>query len=246
MAALTLAPPVVVDHDGIRVVRDDLIEGGSKVRVAVDLLDGYDEWVFAGPAQGYAQLALAIACEARGKRGVFFTAARKEPHPLTKQSLAHGLKVVFVKPGYLSNVRSKARAYCDMTGAYLANMGLLLPGMEDALCALARSLGEQPREVWVTAGSGTLTRALARAWPDAEVNAVQVGMPPTLPERARLWVAPEKFHEPASGQLPPFSSARNYDAKAARFVAEHAARDGSALFWNVAREVEDAVFPDHW
>lgn len=233
MDAGLIPPPVLAEHDGIVVLRDDLIEGGSKVRVAPALLEGYDEFVFAGPAQGYAQLALAIAAEMRGVRATFFTAARKEPHPLTKAAIAHGLKVVFVPIGRLSNVRAKARAYCDMTGAYLANMGLLLPGMEDALYELAASLPVDPAEVWVTAGSGTLTRALARAWPDAAVNAVQVGMPPTLPERARLWVAPEKFHEPASGLRPPFPSAECYDAKAWRFVAEHARRDGSALFWNV-------------
>jgi hypothetical protein len=230
-SGLILPPIEIREHDGILVVRDDLIEGGTKVRVAPDLLDGCDEWVFAGPAQGYAQLALAIACEARGKRGTFFTAARKDPHPLTKAAMAHGLKVVFVPIGRLSNVRAKARAYCEMTGAVLADMGLLLPGMEDALCELARGLELQPEQVWVTAGSGTLSRALARAWPAAEINSVVVGMRPHLPERAIRWDAPEAFHEPARGPQPPFPSAEAYDRKAWRFVAENA--QPGALFWNV-------------
>lgn len=230
-SGLILPPIEIREHDGILVVRDDLIEGGSKVRVAIDLLDGYDEWVFAGPAQGYAQLALAIACEARGKRGTFFTAERKDPHPLTKAAMAHGLKVVFVPIGRLSNVRAKARAYCEMTGAFLADMGLLLPGMEDALCELAQGLELRPEQVWVTAGSGTLSRALARAWPEAEINSIVVGMKPHLPARAIRWDAPEAFHEPARGPQPPFPSAISYDAKAWRFVAENA--QPGALFWNV-------------
>lgn len=229
---LDLPPPEIREHDGILVVRDDLIEGGSKVRVASRLLAGSDEWVFAGPAQGYAQLALAIACEAEGKIGTFFTAERSEPAPLTRQAMAHGLRVVFVPAGRISVVQHRARSYCELTGARFVELGLRLPGMEQALYELAASIEiEPPAEVWVTAGSGTLCRALARAWPAAEIHAVQVGMRPSLPERARLWVAPERFEQDASGPLPPFPSAINYDAKAWRFVAAHA-RPG-ALFWNV-------------
>lgn len=230
---ITLPAPQLVAHGRITVLRDDLIEGGTKVRVAPALLGESDEWVFAGPAQGYAQLALAIACEQAGKRAVFFTAARKTPHPLTAQAMRHGLRVVNVPYGRISNVQAKARAYCEMTGARFVELGLLLPGMEQALTQLARSLPIQPREVWVTAGSGTLTRACATAWPHADIHAVQVGMQPHLPPRARLHLAPEQFHEPARGPLPPFPSARCYDAKAWQFVARLARRDPRTLFWNV-------------
>lgn len=230
---MNLPPLEVREHDGIRVVRDDLIDGGTKVRVVPALLEGFDEVVYAGPAQGHAQVALARACELTGKRGVLFTPARKEPHELTLEAMAHGLHVVFVPAGRLSVLNARARDYCALTGAFHAPLGLLLPGMGEALTELARSLPETPTEVWVTAGSGTLASALARAWPDAELNAVQVGKVPALPPHARLWQAPEAFHDPATGQLPPFPSALCYDAKAWRFVAEHASP--GALFWNVAR-----------
>lgn len=235
---LALPEPVLEEHDGIVVVRDDLVEGGTKVRAAVQCLDSAEEWVYAGPAYGYAQLALAIACEALGKRSVLFMAKRKEPTVITRHALRHGLRVVMVPMGRLSNVNAKARGYCDATGASLIPMGLKLPGMEAALLAVARQVAERvdPRQVWVTAGSGTLASVLAEAFPRAELHAVQVGMRPVLPLDAKLWVAPEAFDQPASGELPPFPSAVNYDAKAWRFVAEHAARDGSALLWNVAGE----------
>jgi hypothetical protein len=227
-----LAAPRLVTHDGVVVLRDDLIEGGTQVRVAPALLAGSDEWVFAGPAQGYAQLALAIACEQEGKRAVFFTAKRNTPHEITARAMRHGLRVVNVPFGRISVVQARARAYCQMTGARFVELGLLLPGMEDALTGLAGSVPMRPAEVWVTAGSGTLARACARAWPQARVNAVQVGMTPHLAPGIRLWKAPEPFSGPAE-EPPPFPSARAYDAKAWRFVARHARRDGRALFWNV-------------
>jgi hypothetical protein len=227
-----LPPPRLVRHDGIVVLRDDLIEGGTKVRVAPALLGSADEWVFAGPAQGYAQLALAIACEQTGKRAVFFTAARKTPHPLTAQAMTHGLHVINVPYGRISVVQHRARAYCAMTGARFIELGLLLPGMEDALTALAQSVPTLPAEVWVTAGSGTLTRACAKAWPAARIHAIQVGMPPRLPAGAILHKAPEAFDEPARTP-PPFPSAICYDAKAWQFARRYARRDGHALLWNV-------------
>lgn len=223
--------PVLREHEGVLVLRDDLLEGGSKVRVAPRLLASNDEWVFAGPAQGYAQVALAIACEMTGKRAVFFTAQRREPHELTRRAMAHGCKVVWVPHGRMSNVQAKARAYCAMTGASFIELGLLLPGMEDALTEFARSLplGDMD-SLWVTAGSGTLARACARAWPRLELHAVQVGMRPRLPGRCVSHHAPEAFEEPARIP-PPFPSARSYDAKAWRFIRDH--RRPGAFFWNV-------------
>jgi len=231
-ALAAIAPPVLATHEGVVVLRDDMLEGGSKVRVAPGLLGSSDEWVFAGPAQGYAQVALAIACEMTGKRAVFFTAARKEPHELTRRAMAHGCKVVFVPHGRMSNVQAKAREYCYLTGARFIELGLLLPGMEDALWAFARTLPVDPRQVWVTAGSGTLARACAKAWPRAQVHAVRVGMRPSLPDDVIEHQAPEAFDEPAEFP-PPFPSARSYDAKAWRFISALAPQDGSAFFWNV-------------
>jgi hypothetical protein len=229
-----LPAPRLVNHAGIIVLRDDLIEGGTKVRVAPPLLAGADEWVFAGPAQGAAQLALAIACEQTGKRAVFFTAARKYPHPTTAKAMRHGLRVVNVPYGRISVVQARAREYCALTGARFIELGLLLPGMEAALAELAASLPFRPAEVWVTAGSGTLARACARAWTSARIHAVQIGMPPHLPPGAILHKAPEGFAEPARGPLPPFPSAICYDAKAWSFAVRYARKDRRSLLWNVA------------
>lgn len=229
---MTAPPPVIAVHDGILVVRDDLLPGGTKVRVVPDLLVGATEWVYAGPAQGYAQVALAAACAEVGHRATLFLAARNEPAPLTRQALALGAKVVQVKAGRLNVLQARARTYAEMAGARYLELGLKLPGMRDALAEVARSLPLQdpPEQVWVTAGSGTLAQALAQAWPDADLHAVQVGKPPELPNGATLHVAPEAFADPAE-HPPPFPSASSYDAKAWRFVRAYA--EPGALFWNV-------------
>jgi cysteine synthase len=96
-----LTPPVVTDHFGIRVVRDDLFPGGTKARFAGRLFDGADEVVYASPAEGGAQTALAIIAQQLEKRATIFVAKRQAPHARTRMAKAHGAKVYQVSPGYL-------------------------------------------------------------------------------------------------------------------------------------------------
>jgi hypothetical protein len=222
--------PVIERVGAIDVVRDDLLPGGTKRRVLDTLLVGAEEFVYATAAYGYAQVALAYACAACGKRATVFTAKRAVPHARTAEAHAAGAKIVMVPYGYLSNVQAKARAYAAAVGAVLLPFGFDMPAFVDALAAVAAALPVRPAEVWTVAGSGTLTRALQRAWPDAVFHAVRIGAVPDA-GRARLYTAPEPFARDAR-EPPPFPSCGNYDAKAWRFITAHASP--GALFWNVA------------
>ena len=225
-------PPAVIEElNGFLIVRDDLVPGGTKARILPSLLQGpASEYVYASPAYGYAQVALAHATAAIGKRGTVFTAKRSEPHARTWEAKKAGAKIVMVPNGYLSNVTAKARAYCNLTGAVLLPFGLDMPEFLEGFAAFARSLPITPSEVWCVAGSGVLCRSLQLAWPHAKVNAVQVGTKPSI-GRATLYVAPEKFEQDGK-EPPPFPSCSNYDAKVWRFMRLHASP--GALFWNVA------------
>jgi hypothetical protein len=225
-----IAAPIIQEHSGILVVRDDLIAGGTKRRVLPYLLQGADEFVYASPAYGYAQVALAITCREMGLKATVFTAQRKQMHPRTAEARRAGAKVVMVPTGYLSNVRAKARDYAATVGACNLPFGFDTPEFVARLSATARSIDVEPREVWTVAGSGTLSRALQLAWPGARFYAVRVGAVPQV-GNALLYTAPESFEQEAR-QKPPFPSCSNYDAKAWRFIREHATP--GALFWNVA------------
>jgi DNA modification methylase len=235
------APEIVVEEvDGIKVVRDDLCPGGTKRRVLERYIaaNEAEEYVYASPAFGFAQIALAIAGAQAGKRVTIFTASRKTPHKRTKAAQAAGAIIEFVKPGYLSNVQAKAREYCERSGAHLVPFGIDSPEFIDGLAEIAKeavtgAFKRAPKEVWTVAGSGVLTRALQKAWPKAEFHAVQIGAEPEI-GGAKLYKAPEKFEGPAK-QPPPFPSCPEYDAKAWRFIQKHASK--GAVFWNVAADL---------
>lgn len=224
-------------HDGIYVVRDDRVPGGTKQRVLEILLPeiGPGEYVYAAPQSGFAQLALAYACKRLGPKykATVFMAGRRSPHQNVVRACEAGAKIVTMpeNSGMMSVVKARARAYAHEVGAYLLPWGLDWPEFRRTLAELARSVPYSPQEVWSVAGSGVLTRSLQAAWPDAEFNAVNVSIHKVNAGRAKVWQAPEKFDADAKLQ-PPFPSVSNYDAKAWQFIVKHASR--GALFWNVA------------
>ena len=230
-ATAALPPPVIERVGNVQVLRDDLLPGGSKRRVLPPLMEEWpeDEFVFGGPAQGYAQVAMAYAAADVGKRATYFVAKRGKLHPLTAEAHEAGAKIVQVPQGRLSVVQHRARAYAAEVGARFLELGFSGTAFEDRLTLVAMGLRIQPHEVWCVAGSGALTRCLQRAWPRARHFAVQIGFPPDV-GAATLLQAPEAFHQDAR-QPPPFPSCANYDAKAWRFVKTRASP--GALFWNV-------------
>lgn len=222
----------IVEHDGIMVVRDDKMPGGTKARVLPRLLAAGSarEYVYASPVYGYAQIALAHAARQLGRKATVFCAKRKLKHARTAEAERAGARIVEVACGYMTVVRKAARQYCALSGAELLPFGLDSAPFIHGLADVARSLKVKPSEIWAVAGSGVLIRALQQAWPASSFHAVRIGAAPDVGS-ARLYVAPEKFERDAQ-QPPPFPSCSNYDAKAWRFVRRHAST--GALFWNVA------------
>lgn len=228
-----MTAPIVREHDGINVVRDDLFPGGTKARFLPVLFAAADEVVYATPAEGGAQTALAHTAAKLGKQATLFVAKRARPHDRTLEAKRLGARVFQVPNGYLSNVQSKAKTYCERTGALLAPFGVNLPEAIETIAAAARATGLEPDEVWCASGSGVLARSLAAAFPSARRHVVQVGR-----ELSAADVAGAKIHKAslpfakAIKERPPFASCPHYDAKAWQ-ICKARRGAGLILFWNV-------------
>lgn len=225
--------PIVREHAGVFVVRDDLHFAGTKARYLWRLFDQAEEIVYASPAEGGAQSALASVAQCLGKRATIFVAKRAEPHPRSLLAKRLGAKVYQVSPGYLTVVQKRARDYCAATGAMNAPFGVDMPEAIDAIAGAALRAGVSPDEVWCASGSGVLARGLAKAFPQARRHVVQVGraLSPDDVAGARIHIAKEPFAK-ATGRLPPFPSDPHYDAKAWALCAARKG-PGKVLFWNV-------------
>jgi hypothetical protein len=225
--------PQVPEHEGVFVVRDDLFSGGTKARFLPLLFDCADEVVYASPAEGGAQTALATVASQLGKRATIFVAERKKWHARTRMAQRLGATIKQVAYGYRTNVEKHARQYSQEHGAYLAPFGFDVPEAIDFIAAAARSIREEPDEVWCAGGSGVLARGLAQAWPNARRHVVQVGRTLSVNDVAGATI--HEYPKPfkwAIKKLPAFPSDPHYDAKAWVVCL---ARKGPerVLFWNV-------------
>lgn len=248
----TSLAPIITEHDGILVVRDDLFPGGTKARFIPALFDGADEVVYATPGEGGAQMALAMVAAQLGKRATLFCAARAKPHPRVVMGRALGATYHFVSPGYLNVVQARAAEYAALTGARLAPFGMDMPEAIDAIAAAAKATGVEPDEVWCAAGSGVLARALARVWPWADRHVVQVGRELTRADvdGATIHTQPLAFGRAYTGgkdgPIVPFPADPHYGTKAwavcTRNVHEQKrARKGRVLFWCVTGPADTAA-----
>jgi hypothetical protein len=227
--------PVVKQHEGVLVVRDDLLAGGTKTRFIPALFDRSSEVVYASSAEGGTQTALATVAKALGKRATIFAPARATPHPRQLEAMRLGAQLIPVRPGYLNVVQARARKYCEQSGATLAPFGMRVPGCIEVVANAARQIDVRPAQVWCAAGSGTLATALRCAWPDAEHHAVQVGHKLTRDDVAGATI--HEFHAPYSHALPdwvcPFPADGHYERKAWVTCITRCSRSKPVLFWNV-------------
>ena len=141
--------------------------------------------------------------------------------------------MISVEPGYLSVVHARAREYCARTGARLVPFGVDMPEAIETIAAAGRATGLEPDEVWCSAGSGVLARALAKAWPNARRRVVQVGRELSSQDvsGAEIFVHPLTFGSEAKSRAP-FPSDLHYDAKAWEICTARKG-PGRVLFWNV-------------
>jgi len=229
--------PIITVEEGIHVVRDDLLGGGSKMRFIDHMVKTwpYKEFVYgSSPATGYAQISFAKAATRHGKKAVIFMAQRdmSKLHPYQQKAISAGADMRWVPNGMLSVTEKRAKDYVkeDPTNRVLIPIGADHPDVLACIVKVARyNIGMIPEEVWTVGSSGTLTRGLQLAWPSTRFNVVTVGHKGDY-GRAKVYECKIPFNKPAK-VLPPFPSAPTYDAKAWEFIKQHA--KGISLFWNV-------------
>ncbi len=244
-------PKIIIEkHEGIYVVREDLLEGGSKRRfidryVREEIEKGAEEFVFGGaPATGYAPMSLTLQAKHYGADATFFMAKRSldNLHEYQKKALEYGANIQWVNMGMLNVTLSRAKKYYEEDTFKRRNFPL---GLEDErviedIETLAREIREEWKdkfsEIWTVGSSGTLSRGLQKAFPELEVHVISVGHKMSEREigRAKFYKSPYKFDKPIKPiEAPPFPSAPTYDAKAWPFLKEFA--KPNAMFWNVGK-----------
>lgn len=229
---------VIEIHNGIHVLRDDLLPGGTKSVILPFILEPERScYVYASPVYGGMQIALASYCKSIGKQAVVFCAKRKHPHANSLRAKAAGAIVYQVPYGYLSHTQKKAREYAQQHNAQLVEFGgdypIAINAIADRMRKVSEQLGREPDIVYCASGSGTIMRGIAAGTNNARIVAIQVGAEVGNPLPGRITI--KKYHKPFEKESTlnaPFPSCANYDLKAWEYCMRDKPK-GSVLFWNV-------------
>lgn len=226
----------IKNYNGICVLRDDKLTGGTKSILMPSIVEKGKEYVYASPVYGGFQIALSAYCQKHGNKVTIFCAKRKDIHENTLKCIEYGANVVQVPYGYLSVCEKRARDYCETTGAIKLVFGAnsqenkILIG--NRMREVIKRMGREPKEIWCAIGSGTLVESILMATENAKIYGVQVGAEYES-KNPRLTVM--KYHksfDKKSTYKAPFPSMKNYDLKAWEYC-EKFNHKNDVFFWNV-------------
>lgn len=231
--------PIVKEHDGFNVVREDLMGFGSKCRFGDILVSTCqsDTLVYVQPRYGFAGISLAYLAKKYNKKLVLFSPSQKEISDHQAICIERGAEMKFRRIAAMPNLNKIAADWARENNAFFIPLGLRHELVTAAAVKVAYDLAQthgEPKEVWSAISTGVLSRALQIAWPNADFNAVAVARNIKDGElgRATVWSHPKEFSQNVAPQYePPFPSALNYDAKAWEFMVKHG--NEGAWFWNV-------------
>lgn len=227
----------IEEYNGVKVLRDDLLPGGTKSILMQHILDDkYDEYVYASPVYGAFQIALSIWCNMNNKKATIFCAKRKELHPNTIKCLRYNANVIEVESGYLNVVNKRAEDYCKKTKSlklqFGANTDEAKNIISDRMRGVINVIGHEPKEIWCPIGSGTLVESILMATEKSKVIGVQVGAEYTKKNKRLLVIKYDKPFDKPSTFISPFPSMKNYDLKAWEMCMKYKKSD-DVFFWNV-------------
>jgi hypothetical protein len=231
--------PVVIEHEGIRVVRDDLIVG-TKTRGG-DLLASrmnHETIVYSQPRVGLAGVSLLDVAKHHNKKVVLFMPSSKEISHHQACCIERGATPIFRRIAAMPNLNKYAKDWADENNAAFIPLGLKHELVTAGIVHAASTI-DPPDEVYVAISTGVLSRAMQIAWPNAKFHSVAVAR--NLKEgelgRAEVISEPLPFQtEEKAENLPPFPTIRTYDAKVWKYIPKNTGKN--ILFWNVGGEPE--------
>jgi hypothetical protein len=226
--------PLIQEVEGKIVVREDLINVGSKARAGEYLISQakQDTIVYVQPRFGFAGVSLTELCKKYNKKLVLFMPSSKEISDHQAFCIQNGCEYHFHRIAAMPNLNIIAKNYAEKNDALFIPLGLRHRYVTAMIIKVASEIKE-PKSFWTAFSTGVLNRALQIAWPNAKANGVAVSRNVKDGEKGRAnLISHYRNFSQNSLIFPPFPSAKNYDAKVWEYIKE------GELFWNVAGEIK--------
>ena len=239
--------PKIKLHENHWVVRDDLIEYGSKCRFGDYLVKNceYDTLVYVQPRFGYAGISLSYLANKYNKKLVLFMPSSKEISEHQAVCIEKGAITKFRRIAAMPNLNRIAKQWAEKNDAFFIPLGLVNPFVTACIVKTCDSIIKEwghPKHIWTAISTGVLSRGLQIGFNRTTFHSVAVAR--NLKEgelgNSEIFSHPKLFTQNVSKDwVPPFPSASNYDAKVWEYMKIHG-EDGS-MMWNVAGNCSSSI-----
>lgn len=242
--------PMVTEHEGIKVVRDDVING-SKCRFADLLVQTIkeDTLVYVQPRVGLAGVSILNIAKRYGKKVVLFMPSSKKISQHQAVCIERGAIPKFRRIAAMPNLNQVAKAWADKNGAKFIPLGLRHELVVACASRVALNISghygygpdTQPDVCFVATSTGVLVRGLQIGWDRTKFYAVTVSRNMKAGElgRAEPIIEPLEFAQSEKTiNLPPFPTVNTYDAKVWKYALAYkkANPQASVWMWNVGQD----------
>lgn len=241
--------PMVTEHDGIKVVRDDLING-SKCRFADLLVQSIkeDTLVYVQPRVGLAGVSILNIAKRYGKKVVLFMPSSKRISHHQAVCIERGAIPKFRRIAAMPNLNLVAKEWAEKNGAKFIPLGLKHELVVACAARVAMNITDvlripQPDVCFAATSTGVLVRGLQIGWDKTKFYAVTVARNMKAGElgRAEPIIEPLEFAQTEKKHnLPPFPTVNTYDAKVWKYAKEYKEKNPNETvwMWNVGQEPE--------
>lgn len=244
-----LPAPVLEEHEGIMVVRDDLING-SKCRFADLLVQSIkeDTLVYVQPRVGLAGVSILNIAKRYGKKVVLFMPSSKKISHHQAVCIERGATPKFRRIAAMPNLNIMAKKWADENNAKFIPLGLKHELVVACAAKVASNISEAfdgayPDVCFVATSTGVLVRGLQLGWDKTEFFSVTVARNMKAGElgRAIPIIEPLEFAQSEKkDNLPPFDTVKTYDAKVWKYAKAYKATnpEKTVCVWNVGKDPE--------
>jgi len=243
----SLLPDIIIkEHEGIKVVREDLIlKGGTKSRAAEFLISQIKKntLVYVVPRVGHAGVAIMELAKLYNKEVIFFMPACKEISD--NQAYIINMKpknIIFERIAAMPNLNKIAKKYAQQNDYQFLPFGLnhsyTIAGFVKICENILKNYNE-PEELWSVISTGVLTRGLQIGFENTKMKGVCVARNMKNGELGRTEIISEPLpflKEEHKNNLPEFNTVPCYDGKAWKYIPKNTNKN--IWFWNVAGNIK--------
>lgn len=242
----SLLPEIIIkEHEGIKVVREDLsLKGGTKSRAGEFLISSIKNktLVYVVPRVGHAGIAIMELAKLYNKDVIFFMPACKEISDHQASIISMGPKdIIFERIPAMPNLNRIAKKYAEQNGYQFIPFGLNHPYTIAGFVKICDEIlknYDEPEEMWSVVSTGVLTRGIQIGFENTKMKGVAVARNMKKGELGRTEIISEPLDFLKSEKqenMPPFNSVATYDAKAWKYISKNSNKN--IWFWNVAGEI---------